>query len=126
MSKKKLHFYQLTIVFGTIVTLTLLYNWGNNGSTETGSSMMGQSMGKMMSSMHLKNVTLKDLINGESQKNMNMNRASDRASGSDTSSHHESGSDFMKVSNLLTTGTIIVLLPFIIAGSIFLAIIWIK
>jgi hypothetical protein len=75
-------------------------------------------MGNMMSSMQLKNVTLNDLLNGQQQDNMSM--------GSDMSSHHENGSDFMKVSNELTTGTIVVLLPFIIAGAIFLAIIWIK
>lgn len=78
--------------------------------------MMGQSMGNMMASMHLKNINIRDLF--YQKESMNMMQG--------MQPHHNNQSGFLIISHYLTTGTIIILLPFIIAGSVFLAILWIK
>ncbi|MCX7921778.1 MAG: hypothetical protein N3B21_07180 [Clostridia bacterium] len=116
LDKKKHHFLQLVVIFGAITLLTLLFAWGSREGTTSSMGMMGQSMGSMMQSMHAKNVTISDLIKQQEQTEMS----------SGMSSHHESGSMSIKISHYLTTGIIIVLLPFIIAGAVFLGIVWWK
>ncbi|MCX7922257.1 MAG: hypothetical protein N3B21_09645 [Clostridia bacterium] len=113
--KKKHHFLQLAVIFGVITLLTLLYAWGSREGTMSNTGMMGASMGSMMQSMHAKNITISDLIKQQEQTEM--------ASGG-MLSHHEGGSAGIKLSHYLTTGIIIVLLPFIIAGAIFLGVVW--
>lgn len=83
-------------------------------------NMMDQSMGSMMSSMHLQEVTLNDLIRQEEQVE------TPAADGDEHSGHHSETGGFLETTNKLTTGTIIILLPFIIAGTVFLAIIWFR
>ena len=117
--KKKLHFWQLFIIFASITIISLLYSWGSNSNIPVSMPMMQKSMGDMMQ-MHLKDVTIADLIRQEEQPN----QASQ--SDNDMSSHHEEQELFLKMIHQLTTATIILLLPLIIAGSIFLAIIWVK
>lgn len=112
ISKKKLHFLQLTFVFTAITIGTLLYNWSSNANLKNSMSMMGQSMGNMMSSMHLKNAKLSDLVTRKEQTSMNMN--------------HETKEGYLKDIHYITTIIIVVLLPFIIGGTVFLAIAWFK
>lgn len=119
INKKKLHFYQLSFIFTSIVVISLLYNWGYIGNAKKSESMMTQSMGNMMSSMHLKNIELSDLFKVES-KNINSNSANN------STSHHEGNSSYKKDIYYITTIVIIVLTPFIVSGAIFLTIVWIK
>jgi hypothetical protein len=80
--------------------------------------MMEQSMGSMMQ-MHLENVTVADLIKPNEQ--MNVSQGGDSIAG-----HHEAEYGFLQIMHFLTTATIVILLPFIIAGTVFLGIIWLK
>lgn len=114
ISKKKLHFLQLTFVFTAITIGTLLYNWSGNANLKNSMSMMGQSMGNMMSSMHLKNAKLSDLITSKEQSSMGMNM------------NHETEEGYLKEIHYTTTIIIVVLLPFIVGGTVFLAIVWFK
>lgn len=117
LNKKKLHFWQLVLTFGAITVLALAASYGYNRTQQT--NMMGLSMGNMMSSMHLKNITVNDLIRQQEQV--------EAATGQDSmASHHNNGNGFLKTIHILTTASIIILLPFIVAGTVFLAIIWIK
>ncbi|MCX7746548.1 MAG: hypothetical protein N2645_06625 [Clostridia bacterium] len=132
--KKKLHFWQLAIIFGAITILGLAAAYGYGARDQAG--MMSQSMGNMMGSMHLKNITLGDLLRREEQmemmqgQNQNPNQAAGQAAQqrgtASHSGHHGGSGSFLKTAHYLTTGTIIILLPFIVAGTIFLAIIWLK
>lgn len=116
IDKKKLHFIQLATIFAGITVISLLYNWGfKSNAQDKMMSMMGKSMGSMMSSMHLENITLSELFKQEEQM--------EAMTG--MSSHHETG-NAIKFTHYITTGTIVILIPFIIAGAAFLAVIWLK
>jgi len=115
LDKKKHHFFQLVIIFASITIISLLSAWGYRSNSETSMGMMGQSMGKMMSSMHAGNASLSDLF--VQQESMEM------ASGME--SHHQADKK-MKTTHLFTTAIIVILLPFIIAGVVFLTVMWIK
>lgn len=77
-------------------------------------SMMGQSMGNMMSSMNLKNAKLSDLVSNKKKEETNMSMS------------HEPKEGYIKDIHYITTIVIVILFPFTIAGSVFLAIVWLK
>lgn len=118
MNKKKLPFIQLAAIFGLVTLMTLLYSWGSTPSTSPNGGMMEQSMGDMME-MHLENVTVADLVKQKEQVEVSQGVDSQ-------ASHHETQYGFLKIMHYLTTATIVILLPFIIAGTVFLGIIWLK
>ena len=117
IDKKKLHFFQLAIIFGLVTLFTLLNQWGYSPPTNTGGEMMG-SMGNMMISMHSRGATLADLLTQQEASETVV-----ESSGGHQS--HHSGSHLSGI-HYITTTTIIVLLPLIIAGAVFLAIAWLK
>lgn len=114
LDKKKHHFLQLVIIFSAVTVISLLSAWGFRSKNETAMSMMGQSMGKMMSSMHGHNISLNDLFGSSPGMNMSTNM----------DSHHQ-GSNMM-TSHFISTAVIAVLLPFIVSGTVFLFIMWMK
>lgn len=114
IDKKKLHFLRLSSVFIAITIITLLYNWGHSPKMQPTASMMGQSMGNMMASMHLKNSKISDLFTIKKQKKSAM------------SEHHQAKKSYIRNIHYATTIIILVFIPFIVAGTAFLAIIWIK
>ena len=116
LDKKKHHFLQLAVVFGAVTIISLLSVWGYRSETETGMSMMGQSMGSMMQTMHASNITVGNLLIQEEQM--------ETATGME--GHHNNQDEFLKISHFVTTATVVILLPFILAGSVFLGIIWLK
>ncbi|MDF2522963.1 MAG: hypothetical protein K0R31_604 [Clostridiales bacterium] len=116
LDKKKHHFLQLIVIFGSITILSLLTAWGFNSGVEAGMSMMGQSMGKMMSTMHASNITVSDLLKQVEQ--------AETSTGME--SHHNSENEQLKLEYFITTAVIVTLLPFIVAGAVFLGIIWLK
>jgi t-SNARE complex subunit (syntaxin) len=120
LSKKKLHFYQLCFISICVVIVTLLINWGYFKAEEKSKSMMTNSMGGMMSSMHLKNIKLSDLFIAE-----NENKDS-TSSNINSNKSNEMAISYKKEIHYVSTIIIIVLLPFIIAGTVFLTIVWIK
>lgn len=118
IDKKKIHFVRLSLIFGVIVLLTLTHEWSKAQSWQTGSSMMSETMGMMMTSMHLKNVNINDLIQqSESQENAN---------STSMSSHHNAQDSELGRMHYFTTLSIVMLLPFLVAGTIFLSIVWLK
>lgn len=114
--KKKVHFLELAFLFGAITLLSLLSQWGYSRPVETGSDMMSGSMGNMMLSMHGSGATLADLFRQEEASDTDV-------SGGSHQSHHSSR---LSLIHYITTMTVIVLLPLIIAGSLFLAAVWVK
>lgn len=115
-NKKKHHFLQLVIIFGAVTIISLVFAWGYRSNVEPSMSMMGRSMGKMMSTMHARNITVGDLFAQEEKMEM--------ATGME--GHHNSQDEFLKNSYIITTASIVILLPLIIAGSVFLCIVWLK
>jgi hypothetical protein len=123
--KNRKPFIKLSIIFGMVILITIFYEWGTNWNKMSQSSMMSQSMGDMMSGMKLKDVTMKDLIRQQEmqQGSQNQQSVSQDQQSQGHNSHHASNG-FMGQLHSVTTRTILILLPFIIAGSVFLAIIW--
>jgi len=115
MAKKKMPFFRLSIVFIIIIAASIFYSWGYNNENSSGSGMMDQSMGEMMGKNHLKDITIRDLIVQEEQ--------SETLQIEDSNSAHHGGS-ILKTLHKISTITIVALIPFIIAGTIFLMIIW--
>ena len=116
LDKKKHHFSQLSVIFGAIVVLVLLSNWGYYSGVETGMSMMGDSMGSMMRTMHGEEITIYDLISQQNRIEATTVQEN----------HHESIDKFLAISFDVSTALMMVLLPFIVAGTVFLSIMWFK
>lgn len=119
MKKNKLPFWQLSLIFGmiTLLALGISYGYGIEQNTGMMSQMMGSSMGNMMGSMHVQNITIPYLIRQQQMMESTTGQNQDHAS------HHQDSSP-LKTTHYLTTITIAVLLPLILAGTAFLAIIW--
>lgn len=112
--KKKIPFWRLSFISIAFIFITLVALW--NSPQEPNAQMMGESMGNMMKTMHLENVTIYDLFSNET----------DNSQMSEMQSHHQSQSSVIYNFNFISTAAIFLLLPFIIGGSIVLAIVWIK
>lgn len=115
MANRKLPFIRLTIVFGILILASLFYSWGYHKTGSESGMMMDASMGDMMGENHLKDISIRDLIVQEEQ--------SEAVQSEDSVEHHESG-EFIRLIHNITTITIVALIPFIIAGTIFLMIVW--
>jgi hypothetical protein len=114
---KKQNFWLLAIVF-TGITITALYIERN---TQRGPDavMMNQSMGNMMKSEHLRNITMAQLLCNNPQETMMGNE-------SDHSSHHGEMDQMLSGIHRVTTLLIFTCIPFILGGTAFLFVIWIK
>lgn len=119
LDKKKIHFWQLTFVFASITILALAYSYGSYNGNQ--SQMMSTSMGQMMG-MHLNNITVRELITQQEQVDLNQNQTQT----SEHSSHHSGMNNFITIIHFLSIAIIVMLLPFIMGGSVFLAIVWLK
>lgn len=116
IDKKKLHFIRLSLIFGVIILLTLMNEWSKPQPSEAAAGMMNDSMGNMMSSMHLRGANINDLLYQEESQ--------EAATG--MSSHHSAEDSELNRIHYFTTLSIIILLPFIVAGTAFLSIVWLK
>lgn len=119
LDKKKYHFWQLALIFGAITVLALAASYGFARGRKA--TMMGQSMGNMMQGMHLRDITIGDLVR---RQEMDETAWSTQPQGME--SHHQSTGSMLESMHQLTTSVIIVLLPLILGGVIFLAILWTK
>jgi multisubunit Na+/H+ antiporter MnhB subunit len=115
--KKKLNFWGLTFIFAGFTLITLFLLWSS--PTEPKAQMMNTSMGSMMKQMHLSNITLYDLLGNPKQENQ-------MGDMSEMLKHHQNQAQVIVKLNFITTAIIFLLLPFLIGGSIVLAIIWKK
>jgi len=120
MAKRKMPFVKLSVCFAIIIFLAIFFSWGSNYDNGVQSSMMDQSMGNMMGENHLKDITVRDLIIQEKQSEVLQAQTNEESNAS----HHESTGSFLETLHKITTITIVILLPFIIAGTVFLLIIW--
>jgi|GEM_PF-1330957 len=120
MAKRKMPFIKLSIIFAIMIVLAIFYSWGSSNKNSAQSSMMDQSMGNMMGENHLKDITVRDLIIQEEQSEVVQSQTNEESNAS----HHESTGSFLETIHKITTITIVILLPFIIAGTVFLLIIW--
>lgn len=118
--KKKLNFWRLAVIFMGFTGITLIALWLS--PQENKASMMTESMATM-SSMHLENVTIYDLI-GSTESDMGEATAS-QTQTNDSSEHHEEAST-VKTMGIITTVIIFALIPLILFGTVILAIVWIK
>lgn len=116
MDKKKLPFVRLSIVFILIILSAIFVSWGYNKESKSDMGMMGNSMGEMMGENHLQEITIRDLIVQEEQL--------ETTQGDEHSQHHNSNTSLLSTLHKITTITIAVIIPFIIAGTVFLMIIW--
>lgn len=114
--KKKINFWRLAFAFTGLVIFVLMILWG--GQKELKAQMMDGSMGSMMTQMHAQDQRLYDLVqlNPEQQENFLGDNSSHQ-------SHHQKSPEIASL-NIATTLIIFLLLPFIIGGSVFLAIVW--
>lgn len=111
--KNKRPFWQLSTVFIILILFVLSISYGYEITENTG--MMGKSMAGMKASMIGPNITINDLLK---QPESMMN-----ASGQGHSEHHAELSE-LQFTHYITTIIIIVLMPLILAGTVFLTIIW--
>lgn len=110
--KKKLNFWRLAILFiGFTVTILLLL-W--NSPTIPKPAMMNGTMGDTMRGMHTSNITIYDLL-GNSEVKQQV---------AEKEEHHAKSPVY--AIGVWTTGVIFLLMPFILGGSVILAIIWMK
>lgn len=112
--KKKLNFWRLAFIFIGITVLILFMLWSSPQTNKA--SMMDSSMGNMMKSMHVSNIKIYDLFS-ISDDTEQMNQM--------TQMHSNQAPIIYKLS-FLTTSIIFILLPFIIGGTIILALVWFK
>lgn len=106
-------FWHLCLIFGSITLLIAGLSLGYGQNQING--MMSDSMGNMMKTMELSEVTIQDIIR---QYEPSVNGQDQEHSGH----HDEAGS--MKMIHDFSISTIVLLLPLILAGSLFLTIAW--
>lgn len=112
--KKKLHFWRLAFIFTgiTIVILFMLWSSPQQGKA----AMMGGTMGSMMKSMHVSNIRIYDLLSKPDHTEL-MNQMNQQ---------HRGQAPIIYKLSFITTALIFILLPFIIGGTIILALVWFK
>jgi hypothetical protein len=79
-------------------------------------AMMNASMGNMMKSMHISNINIYDLF-GQSEHPQQM---------AEMNQMHINQAPIIYKLSFVTTSIIFILLPFIIGGTIILALVWFK
>lgn len=112
--KKKKNFWLLAIIF-IAITITILFSLWNSPQASQRAAMMNTSMGNMMKSMHLSNLKIYDLFNQEIEQQI-----------SEAENHHATQASVIYQLNFISTAVIFFLLPFIIGGTILLAIVWVR
>ena len=112
-SKKKLNFWRLSFIFIGITVSILFMLWSL--PQESKAAMMNTSMGNMMKSMHVSN-NIYDFF-GQSEHGQQMNEMSET---------HSNQAPIIYKLSFVTTSFIFILLPFIIGGSIILALVWFR
>jgi hypothetical protein len=121
--KKKLNFWRLAIIFIGFIGITLSALWLSPQGTKA--TMMNESMANM-ASMHLKNVTIYDLVGGKDTDTSSSASSTITQTTSNSTQHHEGATSEVKLMGTITTIIIFALLPLLLCGIIILAIVWIK
>lgn len=113
-NSKKLNFWRLSFIFIGITVLILFMLWSSPQSPKA--TMMNTSMGNMMKSMHVSNIKVYDLFQQPEHE----------AQVAGKSQMHSDQAPIIYKLSFITTSLIFILLPFIIGGTIILAIVWFK
>ena len=116
--KKKMIFWRLSFIFAGFTVVVLVLLWSSPQPPKA--QMMDGSMGNMMKQMHVVSTTVYELFsteNGQSEMKEGMK---------EMHSHHQNQTAVIYKLNFISTAIIFILIPFIIGGTIILAIVWIK
>ncbi|WP_310828740.1 hypothetical protein [Paenibacillus pedocola] len=116
-NKQKKPFWQLCSVFAVIVGLALALSWGNRTENV---AQMDHSMANMMKDEHLGNTTVQDLFT------FGTNDSVEVASVNSEHTGHHSQEGKLYTMHIVTTALLVLTLPIILAGTVFLAIVWPK
>lgn len=116
-NKQKRPFWQLCSVFGVIIGLVLALSWGNRTEDV---AQMNHSMADMMKDEHLGNTTVQELFSFEESDNPEV-----AADNSEHTGHHIQEGKLYTM-HIVTTALLVLTLPMILAGTVFLAIVWPK
>ncbi|NJJ40856.1 hypothetical protein [Paenibacillus apii] len=116
-NKQKRPFWQLSFVFAVIVILVLALSWSNPSEKV---SQMDTSMADMMSNEVLGYATIPDLFNPGTMESTEV-----LSSNGEHTGHHDQAGRLYAI-HLITTALLVFMLPIIIAGALFLAIVWPK
>ncbi|QWU15415.1 hypothetical protein SAMN04487895_12420 [Paenibacillus sophorae] len=116
-NKQKRPFWQLSSVFAVIIVLVLAHSWSNR--TEN-AAQMDASMADMMSNEILGNTTVPDLFTLGAMDSVEVSSGNGEHSG-----HHDQTGTLYAI-HLITTALLLFTLPVILAGALFLAIVWPK
>ncbi|MDT3427912.1 ABC-type sugar transport system permease subunit [Paenibacillus forsythiae] len=116
-NKQKRPFWQLSSVFAVIVVLVLALSWSNPSEKV---SQMDASMADMMSQELLGSATVPDLFNPGT-----MDSPEALSGNGEHAGHHQQAGKLYAI-HLITTALLVFALPVILAGALFLAIVWPK
>ncbi|AKG36280.1 hypothetical protein [Paenibacillus durus] len=114
-NKQKRPFWQLSFVFAVIIMLVLALSWSNR--TES-AAQMDASMADMMSNETLGSATIPDLFTVGTME------SPEALSGNGEHAGHHDQSGRLYAIHLIATGLLLFTLPVILAGTLFLAIVW--
>lgn len=114
--KQKMPFWQLTAVFAVITVLVVALSWGNR--TEN-AAQMDASMADMMSNESLSMASIPDLFTYKGMAAGTGNRNSQHEG------HHDQQGKLYTI-HIVTTSLLLLTMPMIFAGAVFLAIVWPK
>ncbi|NPV92820.1 MAG: hypothetical protein HPY50_18800 [Firmicutes bacterium] len=113
MAKKKLNFWRLALTFTAVTIAAVLWVNGPNRGVVSG---MDASMGNMMKKEHALGIRISDLF-GPAEESPQMDQMHE---------HHTSQGQLIVSTHVLTTAAVMLMLPLVVAGSVFLAVVWIK
>ncbi|MFD1774781.1 hypothetical protein [Paenibacillus rhizophilus] len=116
-NKQKRPFWQLSSVFAIIVILVLALSWSNKAEN---AAQMDASMADMMSNETLGYATVPDLFT------LGTMDSPEESSGNGEHAGHHDQEGKLYAMHLITTALLVFTLPIIIAGALFLAIVWPK
>ncbi|AIQ14402.1 hypothetical protein [Paenibacillus durus] len=116
-NKQKRPFWQLSSVFAVIIMLVLALSWSNPAEN---AAQMDASMADMMSNEILGSATIPDLFT------IGTMDSPEASSGNGGHSGHHDQTGRLYAIHLITTALLVFTLPIIIAGAVFLAIVWPK
>ncbi|WP_025688800.1 hypothetical protein [Paenibacillus zanthoxyli] len=114
-NKQKRPFWQLSSVFAVIIVLVLALSWSNRAEN---AAQMDASMAVMMSNEILDSATIPDLFT------IGTIESPEALSGNGEHAGHHDQSGTLYAIHLITTGLLLFTLPVILAGALFLAIVW--
>lgn len=122
--KQKKPFWQLCIVFSVMAVLVLAISWAYPSENR---ASMDHSMAGMMKDEHLNQATIGDLFTlGTGEDQQRIVTVTPRTGDSAGHNGHHPQEGKLYTMHLIMTGLLVFSLPIILAGAVFLTIVWPK